>query len=116
MTTGAIVNAKQPAMTGLRPKHNLPSRDTPKPRISHLPRGARTQDSPTKSPAWQRSSPEERSPALREPNVTAQDLQKTVLFVLGLFASLAVLNLHAEMAHLIQHWHRFVEFLASSIF
>ncbi|MHC1764300.1 MAG: hypothetical protein AB9869_08335 [Verrucomicrobiia bacterium] len=84
--------------------------------ISRPPRGTRTRISPTKPPARPRSNPEDCSPALRERNVTAQDLQGAVLFVLGLFASLAVLNLHAEMAHLLQHWHRFVEFLASSVF
>lgn len=115
MKTGTALEQTPLRMNHVASEFDLPA-GTLTSETSRPPRTSRTRISPTKSPARQRSSHEEASPALRERSVTAQDLQSAVLFVLGLFASLAVLNLHAEMAHLLQHWHRFVEFLAGSIF
>jgi hypothetical protein len=52
------------------------------------------------------------SPALQTRNVTAKELQTAGFFVLGLYASVAVLNLHSELSRIGQHWHGLVEFLA----
>lgn len=47
--------------------------------------------------------------------VTGEELQSALLLVLALYASMAVLNLRAELSALVQHWHSFVEFLASVV-
>ncbi len=110
MKTGAIVNEGPPATVRPSPDRRSPAADNSTVRVWHSPQKTRTQPWLAKP-----AGPEADSPALRDRNVTAQDLQGAVLFVLGLFASLAVLNLHAELAHLAQHWHQFVEFLANAI-
>jgi hypothetical protein len=48
-------------------------------------------------------------------NVSAEELQMALIFVLALYASMALVNLGAEWPSLLQHWHVFVEFLADGI-
>lgn len=81
------------------------------PRQSQPFRARTLRERPTAQPPHSgQASP---SPALQSRNVvTAKELQTAVFFVLGLYASVAVLNLHAELSRIGQHWHGFVEFLA----
>lgn len=43
--------------------------------------------------------------------VRAQELQNGLLLVLAMFASMALVNLGAELSALARHWHSFIEFL-----
>lgn len=56
------------------------------------------------------------SPAPRTGTVTANELQSAVLFILGLYASVAVLNLGAEFSRIAQSWQTLMEFLAGFLF
>jgi hypothetical protein len=52
---------------------------------------------------------------LRGGPVSARELQGAVLLVLALYASMALLNLGAELNALAEHWQAFVDFLATGL-
>jgi hypothetical protein len=46
---------------------------------------------------------------------TTHELQSAILFVLALYASMALLNVGTEWTTLVRHWQTFIDFLAAHL-